>query len=50
MSATFRFPTPEKWFPFQWLRLKSLNGKPTCDVMVWTPPTQRHRGAIAWSS
>jgi outer membrane usher protein len=20
------------------------------DVMVWTPPTQRHRGAIAWSS
>jgi transposase len=20
------------------------------DMMVWTPPTQRHRGAIAWSS
>jgi transposase-like protein len=20
------------------------------NVMVWTPPTQRHRGAIAWSS
>jgi hypothetical protein len=32
MSATFRLP--EKWFPFQWLRLKSLNGKPTCDVTI----------------
>jgi hypothetical protein len=31
-------------------RLKPLNGKPTNNVMVWTPPTQRHRGAIAWSS
>src|SRR5450631_4271742 len=34
----------------RWLRLKSRNGKPNGDVMVWTPPTQRHRGAIAWSS
>src|SRR5580704_17794859 len=34
----------------RWLRLKVTDGKPNGDVMVWTPPTQRHRGAIAWSS
>jgi hypothetical protein len=45
------FTPPYSWFSFALAMAKSARKSPIlANVMVWTPPTSRHRGAVAWSA